>query len=637
MSNGPIRRSHLIAPFGVGALYVGRDGVSLISAGLDHWFEKEDGSTGVLEDEFKIKEWRLERSIGVDHFRMPADFRRPQRGQADVPNAYLYQPFLRFPRWHFCQHCHVLKERPLTEHGRIFCHSDQSAAHKGKNRPMYQVPYVAICSKGHIQDLPWREWAHRSLTPSCDHPMRLLSKGSAGLSGEWVECGCGASRSLGAIMNADRDSGLGRLSTLVAQDDGTEGGPPYLCKGHRPWLGTEEQSDCGEQLRGALRGASNVYFPNTRSSIYIPRWNDTAPSELVALMEEQQISSIFALTAQFGTIPDANMLRTHAGDKLINYTNEQINAAIGIVSKPGNNGQDPENTENSEEDPNKFRRDEFTILKEPKKEKDLEIRSVDISAYGDWVSKYFSRILLIDKLRETRALIGFTRIFEEIDISISDMKNLLRAKQPTDETENWLPAYVVFGEGILFAFHERAVAEWERSSGVGERLDRLIQRYNQAQSARHIQQKLMSSRFVLLHTFAHVLMNNLTFECGYGSAALRERLYVSNDPGQPMAGVLIYTASGDADGTMGGLVRMGRPGYLEPVIRNAIDNAGWCSADPVCMEIGARGGQGPDSCNLAACHNCALVPETACEEFNKLLDRATLIGALGSEPSGFFS
>ena len=90
MSNGPIRRSHLIAPFGVGALYVGRDGVSLISAGLDHWFEKEDGSTGVFEDEFRIKEWRLERSTQVDHFRMPADFRRPVSGQSGVPNAFLY-------------------------------------------------------------------------------------------------------------------------------------------------------------------------------------------------------------------------------------------------------------------------------------------------------------------------------------------------------------------------------------------------------------------------------------------------------------------------------------------------------------------------------------------------------------------
>jgi hypothetical protein len=104
-----------------------------------------------------------------------------------------------------------------------------------------------------------------------------------------------------------------------------------------------------------------------------------------------------------------------------------------------------------------------------------------------------------------------------------------------------------------------------------------------------------------------------------------------------MAGILIYTASGDAEGTMGGLVRMGRPGALEQVLQRALEGAKWCSADPVCMETGALGGQGPDSCNLAACHNCALVPETACEEFNRFLDRALLVGDLSGTVEGFFS
>jgi hypothetical protein len=103
-----------------------------------------------------------------------------------------------------------------------------------------------------------------------------------------------------------------------------------------------------------------------------------------------------------------------------------------------------------------------------------------------------------------------------------------------------------------------------------------------------------------------------------------------------MAGVLIYTAAGDAEGTMGGLVRMGKSGYLEPVIERALDAASWCSADPVCMEMGSSGGQGPDSCNLAACHNCALVPETACERFNRYLDRALVNGSLNDPTMGYF-
>jgi hypothetical protein len=87
---------------------------------------------------------------------------------------------------------------------------------------------------------------------------------------------------------------------------------------------------------------------------------------------------------------------------------------------------------------------------------------------------------------------------------------------------------------------------------------------------------------------------------------------------------------------MGGLVRMGKPGNLEPVIRRALDAAQWCSADPVCMEMSHRGGQGPDSCNLAACHNCALVPETACERFNQFLDRGVVVGELGCPDLGYF-
>ena len=128
-------------------------------------------------------------------------------------------------------------------------------------------------------------------------------------------------------------------------------------------------------------------------------------------------------------------------------------------------------------------------------------------------------------------------------------------------------------------------------------------------------------------------MNRLTYECGYSSAALRERLYC--EPG--MYGVLIYTAAGDSEGTMGGLVRMGRPGRLEPVVDNAISAAAWCSSDPICMECGEIGGQGPDSCNLAACHSCALVPETACEEFNRFLDRGMLVGSMDDPSLGYFS
>jgi hypothetical protein len=194
----------------------------------------------------------------------------------------------------------------------------------------------------------------------------------------------------------------------------------------------------------------------------------------------------------------------------------------------------------------------------------------------------------------------------------------------------------VFGEGLYFELDEDLLIEWEARDSVVRQAGKLQGLYATVQAQRHLRDRALTPRYLLVHTLAHVLMNQLTFECGYSSAALRERLYVSDEPDKKIAAVLIYTAAGDAEGTMGGLVRMGGPGYLDRVLGDSISQARWCAADPVCMEIGSSTGQGPDSCNLAACHSCALVPETACEEFNRFLDRGVLIGTLDEPDIAFF-
>jgi hypothetical protein len=100
-----------------------------------------------------------------------------------------------------------------------------------------------------------------------------------------------------------------------------------------------------------------------------------------------------------------------------------------------------------------------------------------------------------------------------------------------------------------------------------------------------------------------------------------------------MSGILVYTAAGDSEGTMGGLVQQGKPTRLESLFRGAIQDARWCSSDPLCIE---SSGQGIDSLNLAACHACSLLPETSCEEGNRHLDRALLIGTPSHPEIGFF-
>ncbi|NEU73110.1 DUF1998 domain-containing protein [Hassallia byssoidea VB512170] len=616
MPKGPIRRAQLIAPFGVGAMVVVRDGTSLITAGIDHWYKREDGSEANDKSEFRIDEWRLAALLEVDYFRLPPDFRKANKGDG-VPNAYLTVPFLRFPQWHFCSSCNLLKDFPLTARGKVKCLECQG---KNKTKYMVQVPIIAMCDRGHIQDFPWGEWVHKSINPTCNKPLRLVGTGSATLGGLSVRCDCGAKRSLEGITDAD-----GLTKRLDTNEE-------FKCRGKRPWLGTEDRETCDCQLRGTLRSATNVYYAQTRSAIYLQRGNN---SELMSVLEEPPLSTLIQRLSRLGDNVTPEVLKEFYPQPLQPFLNEEIKDALKVILSPKDTnantniveGDDPETI---------FRREEFNVLRTERNEENLKIRTININQYESDIAYYFSRIMLVDKLKETRALTGFTRIFPETDQQVPSLQSLLWHQPPQQDT--WLPAYIVYGEGIFIEFNENRLRQWLKIHGVEiyRRVQPLVERYERIQGERHLRQRQITPRFILLHTFAHLLMNRLTFECGYSSAALRERLYVSENPDAPMAGVLIYTAAGDSEGTMGGLVRMGKPGFFEPVVRSSLLAASWCSADPVCMEVGERGGQGPDSCNLAACHSCALVPETACEEFNRFLDRGVVIGDINNRNIGFF-
>jgi hypothetical protein len=261
----------------------------------------------------------------------------------------------------------------------------------------------------------------------------------------------------------------------------------------------------------------------------------------------------------------------------------------------------------------------------------LLIKSSPISNYGPQVNNFFQRVSLLEKLRETRAFVGFSRIFPESELSASEQRKLFSSKKL-----DWLPAIIVRGEGVFLKFDDYKIDIWLQKYGAfhQNRISEIITRFDDLRAKRHQDQKEITPKFMMIHSFAHLLINQLIYECGYGSASLRERIYVSDDPKFKMSGVLIYTAAGDSEGTMGGLVSMGRPKNLEQTIAKAIEKASWCSSDPVCIE---STGQGPANCNLAACHSCALLPETSCEEQNRLLDRGVLVGTLENPESGFFS
>ena len=354
-------------------------------------------------------------------------------------------------------------------------------------------------------------------------------------------------------------------------------------------------------------------------------------------MEEPPLSTLISLISGMNVDIKPQHLRRPHEHLLEPYSDEQISTALQIFQRGELANEAASTVPISDEDENiAFRRDEFNVLRTPRKDDQLLTVEADLGRYEEIVNSHFSNVILIHKLRETRAFAGFTRVHPTDDgASLEDRKRLLR-KYPLYGKDDWLPAYVVFGEGIFLELDESRLRQWENRTNVSERVRRLDDQYQRVRDARGLRDRIIDQRFVLLHTLSHLLMNRLTFECGYSSAALRERLYYSSHANYPMAGILIYTAAGDAEGTMGGLVRMGKPGNLGPVVRRALESAKWCSADPVCAEAGKVGGQGPDSLNLAACHNCALVPETACEEFNRFLDRGMVVGVPGDSDIGFF-
>jgi len=263
---------------------------------------------------------------------------------------------------------------------------------------------------------------------------------------------------------------------------------------------------------------------------------------------------------------------------------------------------------------------------------EFEAIPVDFQPMRKSLAGLIGKLVQVHRLREVRALRGFQRV----DPTFDGDPYLVQCAPLSRGKESWLPAIEVRGEGIYLELDPDALAAWEELPPAKRRLDQIRGNYEKAcRNADRNPDHPPSARFVLVHTLSHILMKQLCLESGYSGSSLRERLYVSEDGGRDtFAGVLIYTASSSADGTLGGLVSQGDPTAFENTISSAIEGARWCSSDPLCIE---SAGQGSDALNLSACHACALTAETSCERRNMLLDRGLLVGTPAAPESGFFA
>jgi hypothetical protein len=239
-------------------------------------------------------------------------------------------------------------------------------------------------------------------------------------------------------------------------------------------------------------------------------------------------------------------------------------------------------------------------------------------------------------MTELSALVGFTRIDSAGDLSDYDSIDASRLVSLSKGKPQWTPGASNRGEGIFIEFNEEALLKWERNPLVVKRWEKMQRSLALFKKERPwITIEMPEARYVMLHTLSHMLMRELSISSGYASSSLKERIYCQSktDELEAMTGILIYTASPDSEGTLGGLVSLGNVGNFEPLLHACFMRAKVCSSDPICSmrEIDKE-----SKLHGASCHSCSFVGETSCERFNNFLDRALVVSTFGLPNCSFF-
>lgn len=448
----------------------------------------------------------------------------------------------------------------------------------------YPARLIVICPNGHVDEFPWYWWVHQGQRCSGSPELRLINqKRTAALADLVVRCDtCERSRSL-----------AGALGPKALQDS--------TCGGKRPWLVGAPDEDCQQKLRSVLRGASNVYFSSTLSALSIPPWSD--PLHTLLNDHWQTLSQLpeEVRRAVVQSLPDFSDLNI---DDVMRAIRERLTSTTTMTS---------------------LRKEEFLAFRNP----GPGIASLDFQIQRETVPGRFqssiAQIVQASRLREVHVLQGFTRI--DPPDTDSDDQQLASIAQ---NLLNWLPAVEHRGEGIFIELAQDRIRSWERRQQVQERISRLDSAYVAWREQRELPlARPLLPRMVLLHTLAHILIRQLSLECGYSSTSLRERIYSGPD----MCGLLIYTASADSDGSLGGLVQQGLKDRFSVTMQAMLEQSQWCSSDPLCTEHNPRR---TGKLTGASCHACCLVAETSCEYANRFLDRALICDLAGISGTGYF-
>src|ERR1035437_2059418 len=592
---GEVRPSQIITTFGPGAI-ADLQTVSVIVGGIDNW---------PTEAGYEIHEPRLERALrGRRVFSA-----KPSQGSFFDRVGTV--PCHLFPRYQVCpvSNCRTLsvlgdgdveydsrwREVRCKAPG---CPGRSSGRFRAATLP---APFVVACPGGHIDEFPWRVYAHRGVT-TCRSRMKLYSVGRTGSVADLViECSCGnGTRSAGDAFGENRAQVLG------------------ACTRRRPWLGLRhrDQTTCtfSDQVRAMQRGATNAWFPVVRSALAV---RERATPIGVALNS--------CNAGQVETIDSVERLRQLVAlemfPSLVPFRIEDVWQAIRKLR-----GE-------AETDDADLRWPEWTAFRVPEEAgNDLGEFFLQDGEVPSTRRGLLSRVVLARKLLEVRALVAFSRI--DSTPGTTDGAPDPHLSPIYGDRPDWLPAVEVRGAGVLVELNEGAVAAWESQDALVALARAMSRKFAEWEAERKTPPSpFPGARYVLLHSLAHALIRQVALDCGYSASAIRERIYSGVTAGRRMAGLLLYTASPDSEGSLGGLVDLGAPHRFPGVFSSALASANRCSSDPLCAD------HQPDlhaTINAAACHACLLISETSCEGFNRFLDRNTLTQTIAQRGLAFF-
>ena len=608
---GEIRPSQILWTYGPGAL-IDLPNLSVVTMGVDRW---EQDRCRQIEEARLLSAVRNVLGPQVKSLRAPP-FRRSEDVNPYSAEALIGVPVRPFPRWLRCVKCGLLSEYDLglfkikedryrPENTR-FVHEGCKGSRgnlPAKDADAVPARFLLACRNGHLDEFPWHYFVH-SGPSDCMGTLRFFESG-ASLQTEnlWVKCDeCGASRNMAHAFGKSGKENLPR------------------CRGRHPHLDRYD-SGCEERARAVLLGATNSWFPISLSALAIPLMRDPV-SQLVRdgwdYFEdggsEAEVAVVVKTLKKTGALPGIHK-----------HSPAVIWAAIEATRTGKTEAQVTELD---------IKGPEWEVLTDPNPPTDWPHFLCKPAKAPRGFENRISGVLLLERLREVNALLGFTRV--EAPEEADDSGERPPMADLSAEAATWVPAGQVYGEGIFIRFDEEVLRDWEEREVVRARDAKLLAGHKGWRNARRLDPEdgYPGIRYALLHTVAHLLIRELALECGYNAASIRERIYADPEVEHPQAGILIYTAAADSDGTLGGLVDLGKPENLGRLLTQALSRARICSSDPLCAEHEPERDR---SLHVASCHACSFVSETSCERGNRYIDRALVVPILEVAGAAFFA